>query len=974
MALCSHFGRDDLVCNRTDRDDGSELPDDQCWVLLAKDEADQEAGGFLHLRVDLLSLHAADDRGALPSLAVGVDGDEPVSLAGLLTRVHGWDDPPGRDDIWPVLDCSTDSILLTIPCSNSTRIDTVAIRTGDRGRPLDEEAADPAGTDTVKVDPSARVGHCPVALMIVQFAIQGFNDLFRRPVAVYDPPRTFGEITWQDEEGRFSSRPGRAETGDPDGYVFAVRAQAAYQVKTQWAINGGLATLLRALPAEQLELLRRQVQEGLVSVSNAGFGAHRPGYYSRETNLRELRWGVAVLEGFFGPGSYDGTYYPDQRLYLAAPGEVDAYRELVDGGELRYLVLDRSTVAVEDPEAPGVQRCVFGGAEVRDRGNHLWTERSTGLRLLLIEDRFRDQLMAASDEEVRRGQIALELRRLFLRAVRRPADGPRKLFVYGDDLDHSCGDGWFDGLRIDFVGSYLAGLRWMHAHPWVWPTTVSDPDFEAAQFLHPEPMTVSSSICPSVDPGGAETRDRHGRWIHFDQWYDEWRSTWSPWLGLDLGTLSDSLERALIAWPEAYRNGLSSLAWMYFLACTHESMWSKQPVEGNPNDDPRTWEPEDFVVSASLQQRHAWVYLNASIWAATEVADELAAQGARTWAIARSVPVQERGVLGPRVRQTRSADPYWWQASAASDEAESGCYWDQDLLDTVTLYNRDALLVIDRNGGRITHLFLRTERGAVSVSGTFKCHQFLTFGLGAAVACDGERLQNTVLTPNHAYVAGDLHQAAPRLGIFVDPRAPGTHQPAWYPDNFATYECEVHSGPEPSVTCSFTSEGCEPPPVDPEAFGAACERDRVAKQQGRRGVVCFDGASPVRFRKEIRLRGSTVEVSYQGVDPGHTVTNELCLDLAAVIVDGRRQQVSGGPESVMVQRGPVSVTVTPGAGCNLHPAAWLTSMPADSGPDLARRQQEYGEVHRVLTDDVRMVCGEGGSFDYRIEMRAASAG
>ena len=53
---------------------------------------------------------------------------------------------------------------------------------------------------------------------------------------------------------------------------------------------------------------------------------------------------------------------------------------------------------------------------------------------------------------------------------------------------------------------------------------------------------------------------------------------------------------------------------MYFLACTHESMWSQQPLT-NPNGDPQSWPPEDFVVSESIQQRHAWVYLNASIWA-----------------------------------------------------------------------------------------------------------------------------------------------------------------------------------------------------------------------------------------------------------------------------------------------------------------------------------------------------------------------
>jgi hypothetical protein len=70
-------------------------------------------------------------------------------------------------------------------------------------------------------------------------------------------------------------------------------------------------------------------------------------------------------------------------------------------------------------------------------------------------------------------------------------------------------------------------------------------------------------------------------------------------------------------------------------------MWSKQPLEdGKPNDDRRIWEPEDFVISESLRQCGAWVYLNASIWASEDFRQELAAAPNRTYAIARSTPAR----------------------------------------------------------------------------------------------------------------------------------------------------------------------------------------------------------------------------------------------------------------------------------------------------------------------------------------------
>ena len=59
------------------------------------------------------------------------------------------------------------------------------------------------------------------------------------------------------------------------------------------------------------------------------------------------------------------------------------------------------------PDTPMQQQiCLFGeGHSTGDNGNYLWTESRTGLTLLLIEDQFRDQMMAASTDEVGRGQV-----------------------------------------------------------------------------------------------------------------------------------------------------------------------------------------------------------------------------------------------------------------------------------------------------------------------------------------------------------------------------------------------------------------------------------------------------------------------------------------------------------------------------------------------------------------------------------------
>jgi hypothetical protein len=550
------FTADHLVCSRTPEPapgDWTEYPDNQWWVLLRRDEPAVNGGpAFCHLRLDLIGSTDPDDHGALPPLtmSLGSDTNGGVRTASVQRPgVRGWDDPPGPADLWPIIDRSADSVLLNVPIFGSAPVGAIRIVTGDKDRP---------GQRVDDVEVAALVGaattYRPTALMMIHYAIQGFNDLFERPVALYDPPRSFIDVTFEDDQGRFSGRPGRPEDSVPDGYVFALRAQAAYQIRTQWALNGGVLMLLKhGLTDEKFSLLSDQIRSGLISPSNAGFGAHRPPYYGSAANTWELDLGAAMIDNLFG-ASYDKTYYPDQRIYLAADGEVDAYRGLSTADKLRYLVLDRSTVAsVVFPGTPMQQQiCLFGeGHGTGDNGNYLWKESRTGLTLLLIEDQFRDQLMAASTDEVGRGQLGRALRRRFMRAVGSPADGKRKIYVYGDDLDHACGDGWFDGgypggAQISYTRAYLAALRWIRHHPWCGrspcPTPTSSPSSTCNR--HPSrcparsaPASIRRAPRGSMPGGGPFTstpgtssgrRRDHGGWIarsasSATPWNNGWR-------------------------------------------------------------------------------------------------------------------------------------------------------------------------------------------------------------------------------------------------------------------------------------------------------------------------------------------------------------------------------------------------------------------------------------------------------------------
>ena len=301
--------------------------------------------------------------------------------------------------------------------------------------------------------------------------------------------------------------------------------------------------------------------------------------------------------------------------------------------------------------------------------------------------------------------------------------------------------------------------------------------------------------------------------------------------------------------------------------CLHESQWSKRPrIEpGHDGFD----HCENFVAAESLQLRNAHVYLAARHWARWARDGGAGAHRDDGPVVAA---VAEAGVPGPT--------PRWWRPEQA------GLQWDHDPLANVVLYNEHALVVVDRNGGRITQVFALVGDRPVAVSGTFKAYQFVDadWASDSGVECDGLVLQNTVWSPNHGYVACDVEASRGTLGS----RPPNDRGlDLYYPDNFNLYD-EVPGDPL-SVTFAYGPGTGETPPATVDDLEALLAHDRDEKLAGRRGTVLHDVDEFGAFRKTVHLDGRTVHVAYQDVEPGHRVANEFCVDLLAAALHGHRQ-------------------------------------------------------------------------------------
>jgi hypothetical protein len=297
---------------------------------------------------------------------------------------------------------------------------------------------------------------------------------------------------------------------------------------------------------------------------------------------------------------------------------------------------------------------------------------------------------------------------------------------------------------------------------------------------------------------------------------------------------------------------------------------------------------------------------------------------------------------------------------------DSPVHWDHDPLANVILYNPEALVVFDRNGGRITHLFSMVDGEPLCVSGTFKCYQYSSPNdrdhRGFDRTCDGPVLQNTVFTPNHAYVATDVRESAAMAGSMYDSRLDAGGGPAqasrpwWYPDNFNAYEDGLIGG-DGGRSVQFRYRGRKPPPqsfIDMPGLTGYLEQDRRARQ-GHGGPALAWGDPGQDFAKTVTLRGRTLTIAYSGTRPGHLVANEFCVDLWRAMVHGDQLVRAVTPDAGTVSLGGATVTITPGPGCGFS-------------DDTVETDARGLAARRVLTDRFDIVCPDGGDFSYRIDL------
>ncbi|WP_433271067.1 hypothetical protein ACQPZF_11475 [Actinosynnema sp. CS-041913] len=878
------------------------------WVLYHRRTPDRE-----EIRVDVVDLFA--HRSDRPDLAMQI-GDRVIDLRS------------AQPDPLPLVDLAADSVTVAVP------------RTGDD---LPAVVLTHHGRD-VAVDLTERADVGSARVVFVNFAIQGLNDLFATADDDYTPPRTYAQVTMRDPGASYSSRPGSKESRTGDGYAFTIEAHRRYGIPQMWAMNGGLLDLLAHDCPGDLERMRQDVRDGLLVPVVAGFGAHRLPYYTTATNLDAIALGSDAMRAILGETR--PVYYPDSRIVTNRPNVVDALRQsgmeflIVDGGQHENGEEDTATV-IRDPSPPM-------GRETDGRWvnwQYLWRDRASGLKVLLIDPEMKDKLLRADDREADLGKVSRDLRRKFIELAAQPHLRRGNLLVYSDDADKASGNGWFDGVynarELQFNQRYQAALSWLAVHPWVRVLTTDDlgdsdcvGDLDLVRASDPYIEREWRLPVPPV-PG----RDFG---LAFDTWYAAWGRTRAEWLDETLEEISTRAERAIAAWPADCRNQLFDLARLYFTLNLHESQWSKR-ARVDREADPGGSDPENFVVAESLQLRNTHVYLAAAVWAA--------------WA--RRGAAGEFRDGGPVVERVAKLEDAVDPDAVPAWRRVAGLHWDHDPLPTVVLYNERALVVLDRNGGRITHLFTLVDGRPVAVSGTCKAYQFLDMDWpsDSGVECDGIVLQNTVWTPNHAYVACDVE---PSRGTTGTGPAGDKGFDWYYPDNFNAYDEIAGAADEPAVTFEYGDGRLVDAPDTLEDLEARLAEDHRRKRAGERGVVLHDVEAFGRFRKTVKLDGPVVHVSYTGTKPGHRIANEFCVDLWAAAMQGRRQTATvaaDGRSAEVVNEAGLAVRVELGEGCAFSPAVMAPQDP----PTV-----ETLRVHRVMTDDLEIVAPNGDDFGYRI--------
>ena len=591
---------------------------------------------------------------------------------------------------------------------------------------------------------------------------------------------------------------------------------------------------------------------------------------------------------------------------------------------------------------------------------YLWRDRVSGTKLLFIDPEMKDGLFEAADGEADRGKVSLALRRKFIELAAQPALRRANLLVYSDDADKASGNGWFDGVynggAVQYNRKYQAALNWIAAHPWVQAVTTADLD-EADCVGELDLISASDPYIRKEWDFRIPPAPGHDHQLAYDGWYDRWAQLPAAWFGESLRAISDRAERALAA--RAGKNQLDELARLYLAMCLHESQWSKRAR------DPLSSEAEDFVIAESLQLRNMHVYLSGG-----DLGGLGADAGRRRPGASRRRPGDRGGGrAGPEGR--RRGPPPWRRPTAA------GLQWDHDPLPNVILYNDQVLVVVDRNGGRITHLFAMVDGRPVSLSGTFKAYQFLDWtGLGGR---DQER--------RHRPAEHGVH-AQPRLrGLRRRAPAGARSAPARRTRRSSTGTTRTTSTPTRWPRSRGNGRGTgghagvrRRAPRSRNPGHVAGPHDALDRGPGGEGGRrAGDGAARRGHVRRVpqdhparRQRGARRVHRAPGRDTRWPTSSASTCTRPRCWVVGRRPGRPGRADreraqaetphnwgGAAAQPGRLAVRVRLGAGCAFTPATGASLDP----PDVAALR-----LHRVMTDTMEVVAPDGGAFDYRIEL------
>ncbi|MBF0153315.1 MAG: hypothetical protein HQL64_06200 [Magnetococcales bacterium] len=889
-----HFAYEDLLT--ISAGDGS--IDDACALYYRQDDH------FHHLRADLLEIRAARFNF---QLAAG----------------HYWYDLTqrgfnlGQLPTLPLINPFQDTVVVSIPRADIGQIDHIWWR-GER-------------FDLGKKHPVGRA-----RIMFINDCRHELNNLSEHPHTGYNPPRTSAQMAMRDERALGSSHPNSAEGEIGSGYMFTLEAYRRHHLPHVWSFNGGILTILAQECPQELAIMRETVTQGLLEPAIAGSGGHFLPYFQEETNRHSIQYGIDLVRSVFG--RCNEVYFPEGRCYRHIPNVV---RALQRADAIRFLVVDGSTGFW--PYRETVQANANAEGVYLD-DHYLWQDRETGLYLLFITDEVREKLLQASTWERQRGKIERDLRRKFFHFAANPEVRRHHLMIYGDAASRISGNGWFAQTRapceLDHRLAFESALEWIAAHPWIQAITTADldPDRECVGTID-----MRSAVAPELDPGGILSRDAYGKELHLDAWYDNWKNFPSFWMGQTLEEISQGMEYAILDWPPAFHNRLYDLARISYGFSLYRALWNKQPLQAidglDINQRHDVIEPDDAAIVAALQCRNAQVYLNAAVWA------EWAKTSEDTETFVNQGPFLEQ-LRFIRYRNLK------WRIERFRDRPilETPLHWDRDVVPNTILYNRQVLVVMDENGGRITHLFTMNEGVPCCVSGTFKGYSFLASdNKGETRICSGEVVQNTVYTPNHAYIACDVQQSLGSTGQKTDPHGKtGKEAACHYPDNFNAYRMT----PIDTHTVEWSYQRTGPAPTwTLELFRNHLAMDREARLHGHEGVV-FHQDPP--FSKRISLDGRTLTIRYIDVQPGHLVANEFCTDIHDAVQPERRHRLHWVDDQ--------TVEFWSGERCK----ARLELLERCTLTAETQEGEENLRLHRALTDCINIEAPEGGAFAYRI--------